>query len=255
MGLAEVEFRDTAAIVTMRGEEPGHRLSSAMAEEVRAAIERAGAEPHVRALILQGAGVHFSVGADLKERAALPAKRWKEHHEIFERLAATLQAIPQPTIAAVRGWALGGGAELALGCDIVVASSDARIGQPEALRGLVPGMGGPQFLQRRLPHGLAAYMLYTGAPIRAAEALALGLVTFVDEDPLARALAIAAEIAKAAPGAVRALRRLLQREPANFADAYAEELAAWRQAVESGDAAEGAQAFIGKRPAVFRDPS
>ena len=243
-----------AAIVTMHGEEPGHRLSSAVAEDVRAAIERVGGEPHVRALILQGAGDHFSVGADLKERAKLPTEGWQEHHETFERLAATLQAVPQPTIAAVRGWALGGGAELALGCDIVVAAPDARIGQPEALRGLVPGMGGPQFLQRRLPHGLAAYMLYTGATIRGAEALALGLVTFMDEDPLARALAIAEEIAMAAPGAVRALRRLMQRQPTAFAAAYEEELAAWRQAVGSGDAAEGAQAFIEKRPAVFRDP-
>ena len=255
MARAEVEFRDLAAIVTMHGEEAGHRLSSAMAEDVRAAIERVGGEPHVRALILQGAGENFSVGADLKERAKLPTEGWQRHHETFERLAATLQAVPQPTIAAVRGWALGGGAEMALGCDIVIAAPDACIGQPEVLRGLVPGMGGPQFLQRRLPHGLAAYMLYTGATIRGAEALALGLVTFMDEDPLARALAIAEEIAKAAPGAVRSLRRLLQRQPSTFAAAYKEELAAWRQAVGSGDAAEGAQAFIEKRPAVFRDPS
>ncbi len=255
MKRVEVEVRERAAIITLLGEEPSHRLSSAMAKDIRSAIEEAQAKPGVRTLILQGGGQNFSVGADLKERAKLSAEQWQAHHTVFEQLALSLQTVPQPTIAAVRGWALGGGAELALGCDIVVAAPDAHFGQPEALRGLVPGMGGPQLLRKRLPHGMAAYLLYTGATITAADAVSLGLVTFIDDDPPQRALALAGEIAQASPGAVRALRRLLQRACEEFPTAYRQELAAWRAAVDSGDAAEGAQAFVEKRPPLFSDPS
>ena len=238
-------------MLTLKGD-GGNRLSTALARDLLAGLREAAGMPQVRALVLEG-GDNFCVGADLKERAALPQERWAEHHAAFEKLALALQDVQQPTIAAVRGWALGGGCELALGCDIVVASPDARFGQPEALRGLVPGMGGPQLLVRRLPHDMAAYLLYTGAILDAASAHRLGLVTFLDADPTARALAIASEIAKASPVAVRALRRLLQQAPQAFEAAYAFELEAWREAVASGDAVEGARAFVEKRAAEFAE--
>jgi len=253
MGLVEVGRRGMAGVVTLRGEDAGNRISSAMARDILEALGQVQALPQVQAVVLQG-GENFCVGADLKERAGLAPEEWPEHHAVFERLAEALQDVPQPTIAAVRGWALGGGAELAFGCDIVVAAPGARFGQPEALRGLVPGMGGPQFLRRRLPHGMAAYLLYTGAALDAVTAERLGLVTFIDDDPDARALAIAEEIAKASPAAVRSLRRLLQTAPAGFATSYRAELKAWRSAVASGDAVEGAKAFAEKRQAVFAEP-
>lgn len=253
MGRVGLELRGTAAVITLQGEDGGHRLSAAMAREIELTLQAAQVKDGVRAVILQGAGDHFSVGADLKERASLPPEEWVRHHRPFEDLALALQEVPQPTIAAVSGWALGGGAELALGCDIVVAAPDARFGQPEAVRGLIPGMGGPQFLQRRLPQGLAAYLLYTGATMAAEEALQAGLVTFLAPDPLTRALAIADEIAKASPVAVGALCRLLRRSPGEFRAAYAQELDAWREAVASGDAIEGARAFMEKRAPNYRD--
>ena len=253
MGLVEVGRRGPAGIVTLSGEDSGNRLSSAMARDIVRALREVQGLPRVRAVVLQG-GVNFCVGADLKERVELAPEDWPEHHAAFERLAEALQDVPQPTIAAVRGWALGGGAELALGCDIVVAAPGARFGQPEALRGLVPGMGAPQFMQRRLPHGMAAYLLYTGAPVDAVTAERLGLVTFIDQDPEAQALVIAEEIAKASPTAVRSLRRLLKTPPAGFAASYRAEIEAWRLAVASGDALEGAKAFAEKRPAAFAEP-
>jgi enoyl-CoA hydratase/carnithine racemase len=249
VGLVELQRRGAAAVLTMRAGH-GNRLSTALARDLLAALREAAVWPGVRALVLAG-GDSFCVGADLKERATLPKEGWPEHHVVFEELALALQDFYQPTIAAVRGWALGGGSELALGCDIVVAAPDARFGQPEALRGLVPGMGGPQLLARRLPHGMAAYLLYTGQVIDAESALRIGLVTFLDKDPVTRALGIAAEIAQASPVAVQALRRLLQRSPQAFSAALEQEVAAWREAVAAGDAVEGAQAFAEKRPPAW----
>ena len=253
MGLVEIGSHGQATLLTFHGGDAGNRLSSALACDILFALRQVTGNTSTRAVVLQG-GENFSVGADLKERAALSQEEWFGHHAVFEDLAQALQDLPQPTIAAVRGWALGGGAEIALACDIVVASRDARFGQPEALRGLVPGMGGPQLLQRRLPAGLAAYLLYTGKPLDAAKALRHGLVTFVDDAPLERALAIADDIAQASPAAVRALRRLLRRPSAPFREAYRDELEAWRSAVASGDAVEGARAFRDKRSPVFSDP-
>jgi len=239
--------------LTIQSDDPGNRLSASLAAELLDALRAVGGQAQVRAIVLSG-GQNFCVGADLKERAALPVERWIEHHAVYEELALALHDVPQPTIAAVRGWALGGGAELALGCDIVVASSDARFGLPEALRGLVPGMGGPQLLRARLPRGLAAYLLLSGQPLAAPRARDLGLIDFVEQDPLAGALRVADEIAQASPTAARALRRLLQRPVEGYREAYAAELAAWREALAAGDAVEGAQAFAEKRPARFHDP-
>lgn len=241
------------ALVTFSRPKSRNALSQALVQEVDQQLQALAARRDTRVVVLTGGPDVFSVGADLKERASLAPEEWELHHAAFERLTRRLQEMPQPTIAAVQGWALGGGSEIALGCDIVVASPQARFGQPEAKRGLVPGMGGPQLLQRRVPFGMAAYLLYTGAVVDAARAERMGIVTFVDPDPLERAMAIGREIAAASPVAVRQLRGLLRGESARFEERYREELQAWRQAVASGHALEGARAFAEGRAPEFSD--
>ena len=253
MSAPQVAVDQVGDAAVVRFEPPGQRLSAEAAGELASALRGAAGGSGVRAIVLAG-GQNFCVGADLRQRAELPEGRWAAHHAPFEELTRALHEVRQPTIAAVRGWALGGGAEMALGCDIVVAAPTARFGLPEALRGVVPGMGGPHLLQRRTTHGFAAYLLYTGADVDARTALEHGLVTFLDEDPEASALGIAQAVGRAAPTAVAALRDLLRLPAGDFAAAYPAELAAWRRSVACGDALEGARAFVGRRAPVFRVP-
>lgn len=249
----EMRREGAVAIVTMDRPERRNALSEAMAGELGDTLDAAGRMGSVRAVVIAGSRGVFSVGADLKERADLPAGRWEEHHRAFERLARTLWALPQPAIAAVDGWALGGGSEIALGCDIVVASPRALFGQPEVKRGLIPGMGGSGLLSHRLPAGMAAYLLFSGAALGAEEAWRLGLVTFLDADPRARALAIARDIAEASPVAVRAVKRVMRLTRPPLEEAYRLELRAWRDVLASGHPLEGARAFVERRRPVFPD--
>ncbi len=253
MGVVTCDVRGSVALVEFSRLEQRNALSKALVEELLVTLAGLAGRSDVRAVVLTGGGENFSVGADLKERASLPASRWVEHHGPYEALTGALQAMPQPTIAAVRGFALGGGCELALGCDIVVAGEDARFGQPEAKRGLIPGMGGPQLLLRRVSYGAAAYLLFSGAILDAQQALQWGIATVLAQDPRQRALEIAGEFASASPIAVRGLRRLLRGSQEAFTARYAAELDAWREAVASGDPIEGALAFVQRRTPVFPD--
>ncbi len=231
-------------------------LSRALAVALREAVEGLAGRPDWRVAVLRGAGARaFCTGADLKERAALaPAERGAHTAEIAAA-ADALAALPLPVIAAIGGYALAGGLELALACDIRIAGAGAIFGLPEVAVGIFPGAGAPVRLPRLVGPGKARELIFSGRRIGAAEALACGLVErVVPDDALDTAVAeLAAGISDAAPLAVRAVKRVLDRAgdlPEAEALAYADEQR--RPLDATRDYAEGLAAFAERRKPRFR---
>jgi enoyl-CoA hydratase len=220
-------------------------------DQVLGEVERGAA----RALVLTGAGDRaFVAGADLAALSGFgPAEALafaERGHAVFDRL----ERLPAPTIAAVNGFALGGGCELVLACDLVYASSRARFGQPEVNLAIVPGFGGTQRLPRRVGAMRALELLLTGAPVDAARARELGLVLDVlpPEQLLPHARAQARTILSRGPMAVAEVKRLVRTgADLPLAAANALERKAFAQLFATGDAREGIRAFLEKRPARF----
>lgn len=226
-------------------------LSTAMAAALADAFAGAAADPAVRVVALSSAVPRaFSVGADLKERDGLSDAELLAQRRVFRTLFDALFDLPQPVVAAVHGFALGSGTELALAADLVVADPSAVFGLPEVSVGLVPGGGGTQTLPRRLGAGRAADLLLTGRRVTFAEAVALGLVDRPVEagQDVAAALELAATIAGNSPVAVRAAKQALRRgADADLRTALDVEDAAWRTAALSADRREGIAAFVARR--------
>jgi enoyl-CoA hydratase len=201
-------------------------------------------------LVLTGAGGTFSAGMDLKAFAAgetplLPGRGFG---------GLTRAVVRKPLIAAVEGWALGGGFEMALACDLIVAAQDARFGFPEVTRGIVPAEGGLVRLPRRLPYHVAVRVLLTGEPLPAAEAKQYGLVDDLTAPGAAadRALDLAAQIAKNAPLALAAAKETLRvTEAMDDNDAFKRQDEVTSGLASSEDAHEGARAFVERRAPVW----
>ncbi len=226
-------------------------LNTAMARSIAVACARIGADRTVRAVVLSAAGTKaFCAGADLKERNAMTDAALLRQREVFRAAFGAVLRLPQPTVAAVHGYALGGGCEFAMSCDIIVADETAVFGLPEVTVGLVPGGGGTQLALRRLGAGLAADLVLTGRRVPVDEAERIGLVA--RRVPAGRARATALELASAiagnSPVAVRAAKRALRNGWGVTLDSALDiEDAAWRTAALSGDRREGIAAFAGKR--------
>ena len=247
-GPVRLEVSAGVATVTLDRPEALNAISTGLAVALAAAVEPLATDPAVRAVVLAGAGDRaFSVGADLKERAGFDDHGWFVQREAFRRGFAAVRRCPLPTVAAVFGYALGGGAELALSCDLVVAADDATFGLPEVRLGLVPAGGGTQLLVRRVGRSAAKDLVLTGRRVDAAEALRLGLADRVvprAELPAA-ARGLAAEIAGNAPTAVRLAKWAIDLG-ADLAQEAAMEVEdqAWRRAVLSDDRREGIAAWV-----------
>ncbi|RJK95318.1 enoyl-CoA hydratase/isomerase family protein [Vallicoccus soli] len=226
-------------------------LSTRMVDALAGVLGRLGADPAVRAVVLSSSSARaFCVGADLKERAGFDDAALLAQRPRFRAAFAALLAVPVPVVAAVRGHALGGGYELALSCDVVVAEPSAVVGLPEVGVGLVPGCGGTQLLPRRVGAGRAAELVLTGRTVGGEEALRLGLVDVLAAPggALGEARAVAARAAAASPVAVRAAKRALRRgADADLATGLEVEDAAWRTAALSADRREGVAAFAERR--------
>ena len=226
-------------------------LSTAMAEELAQVCARIGADRLVRAVVLSAAGEKaFCVGADLKERNRLSDAEMRYQRLAFRAAFGGVLNLPQPTVAAVFGFALGGGTEFALSCDLIVADETAVFGLPEVTLGLVPGGGGTQNILRRLGPARAADLVLTGRKVGVDEADRLGLVNRRVPAGQARdtALELAATIAANSPVGVRAAKQALRRGASvDLAAAMDIEDAAWRTAAFSGDRKEGIAAFTAKR--------
>jgi enoyl-CoA hydratase/carnithine racemase len=250
--LVGVEVAGGVATVTLHRPEALNAISTELAVALAEAVEPLATDPAVRAVVLTGAGERaFCVGADLKQRAAFDDHGWFVQREAFRRGFAAVRRCPLPTVAAVFGFALGGGTELALACDLVVAADDATFGLPEVRLGLVPAGGGTQLLARRVGRSVARDLVLTGRRVGAAEAGRLGLADRVvpRAELAAAAAALAAEIAANAPTAVRMAKWALEVGADLSLEAAMEvEDQAWRRAVLSDDRREGIAAWVEKRP-------
>ena len=245
-----VERRNGVQVITINRPEAKNALDAAVARGVAAAVDELDADDELRGGVLTGAGGTFSSGMDLKAflRGEVPAIEGRG-------LCGITQTPPRkPLIGAVEGWALAGGFELLLACDLVVASETARFGVPEVKRGLVAAGGAAFLLSRRIPQALALEYLLTGDPIPATRAAEIGLVnrTTPEGGALDGALELAAAIASNGPLAV-AVTKQLARSTFDFTveEGWAENSALTLPVFTSQDAAEGAAAFAEKRPPVW----
>ena len=229
-------------------------LSFDLLDELAATLERLDRDPDCRAIVLTGAGTRaFAAGADIRELAAQTpiSLTVDDRFASWERIAA----VRTPLIAAVRGFALGGGCELAMTCDMIVAGEDAQFGQPEIKLGVMPGAGGTQRLTRAIGKARAMELILTGRPMSAREAEASGLVTTVvpSEATVEAALELAARIAAQPPIAVLAAKEAILRANELPLSAGLEfERRAFFLLFATEDQKEGMAAFTDKRPAHWR---
>jgi enoyl-CoA hydratase len=245
-----VEHVDRIAIITINRPRARNAINYAVSAGVARALEELDERADLTVGIITGAGGTFSSGMDLKaflagEPVSVEGKG----------LAGLTQCPPRkPLIAAVEGWALAGGCEVALACDLIVAASDAKFGIPEVKRGLVARAGGLVRLPRRIPAGIAMELALTGDPLPAADAYRLGLVNALTEPgkALDGARRLAARIAANGPLAVAATKQIVaQQHDWDMADAWDEQEPILLPAFQSEDAREGALAFTEKRARVW----
>jgi enoyl-CoA hydratase/carnithine racemase len=242
---------DGIAEVALDRPEAMNALDTAVLGVLTSHFSALAAEPSILVVVLSAAGNRaFCAGADLKERAAMSDAEIMAQRPAFRAAFGALLALPQPVIAAVHGFALGGGCELALSSDVIVADETAVLGLPETTVGLVPGCGGTQLLPRRVGPGRAADLIYSGRKVGAQEALGIGLVDRLVPAGTARAAALelARQIAGNSPVAVRAAKQALRGGAGLTLGASLDvEDAAWRIAASSPDRREGIAAFAQKR--------
>jgi enoyl-CoA hydratase/carnithine racemase len=227
-------------------------ISTGLARRLGDVLADLAADDELRAVVLSSSTPKaFCVGADLKERNGFSDEQLRAQRVVYRRMAAALLAVPVPVVAAVAGYALGGGLELALLGDLVVADETAVVGLPEVSVGVIPGLGGTQLLPRRIGAARAAELIYTARRLDAAEAAALGVVDRVVPagEALAAASELAAAIARNSPVGVRNAKRAIRLGTGtDLASALEIEDGAWRATAFSADRAEGVRAFAEKRP-------
>ena len=241
------------ALVTLQRPEALNALSFALLDELATALEALDADPACRAIVITGSGDRaFAAGADIRELEPQTSSTLTEGgaFEAWDRIAA----IGLPLIAAVRGFALGGGCELAMACDMIVAAEDASFGQPEIRLGVMPGAGGTQRLTRAIGKARAMEMILTGRTMTAQEADVHGLITRVVPAPATvdAALELAARIAAMPPLAVRAAKAaILDADERSLREGLARERVAFFGLFDTDDQAEGMAAFTQKRPPAW----
>src|SRR6266536_479986 len=254
------EVKDGIATLTLNRPDRLNALGGSLRADLHDAVTRSAADPDVRVMVITGAGKGFCAGGDVK--AMSEAKAGQRERPLGEKIAPgrdrTLLAMreaPQPIIAAVNGAAAGAGMNLALGCDIRIASTEAKFAQAFVKRGLHPDWGGTYFLPRLVGMAKACEMIFPGDLIDAAEALRLGLVSAVypPENLLPAAYDLALRIAAGPPIAIRLARRALyHNQAADLREALEFETFAQNVCAETADAREGIRAFVEKRAPRFQ---
>ena len=243
--------------ITLNRPDVMNAMNTALFTELRAAVRELSANAAVRVLVLTGAGTRaFSVGGDLKERNGMSDETWRAQHQLIEEAFLAVKDCPVPVVAAVEGHAHGGGLELALMCDFIIASETSVFSLPEVKRGILPGGGGVQNLVRAAGMRRAKQLLYTGASFTAQQALQWGMVNELTEPgrALEQALQIARQIVQAAPMSVRYAKLAASRGgEVDFHTGYMLDLAAYNVLVSSQDRLEGVQAFNERRAPRWRN--
>jgi len=242
------------ALVTLDRPEVLNALSFDLLDELAAVLDRLDADPDCRAIVLTGSGSRaFAAGADIRElaRQTPVSLLVEDRFAVWDRIGA----IRTPLIAAVRGFALGGGCELAMSCDIIVAAEDASFGQPEINLGVMPGAGGTQRMTRAIGKARAMDLILTGRTIGAVEAERIGLVSRVvdPEETLGEAIELASRIAGQAPVAVLAAKEAIkQAGELPLSAGLQHERRAFYLLFASEDQGEGMAAFVEKRPPQWK---
>lgn len=240
--------------LTVNRPETLNALDRATLEGMAAAIAQVAAH-QPRALIVTGAGDKaFVAGADIAAMSRMTPTDAEAFARLGQSVFAALEALPLPVIAAVNGFALGGGCELALACDFIYASDKAKFGQPEVKLGIIPGFGGTQRLSRRIGLGMARELIYSGRVVGPEEALHIGLVNAVSprRELMDKAIEAARAIAAVGPRAVAAAKQVMNAgADASLANAIELEAAAFGHCFEQPEQKEGMSAFLDKRPPKF----
>jgi enoyl-CoA hydratase/carnithine racemase len=242
--------------VTLNRPEQMNAMNTALGEDLLACFDALARDPEARAVVFTGAGERaFCAGGDLKERNEMTDAQWRAQHVIFEQGAFRVLRCPVPVIAAVEGFALAGGCELALLSDFIVASETAVFGLPETTLGIFPGIGGTQLLPRVIGTPLAKELIFTGRRIKVDEAKAAGLVNHVvaKGEAKAKATEIATRIAANGPIAVRQAKKAIAYGAETDLDtAMILAIEAYNATVVTEDRLEGVRAFNEKRTPAFK---
>ena len=251
----EVTREGAVAVVTVNRPEALNALNSETNEGLLAAVRELSVDDAVRAVVLTGGGgKSFVAGADIAQMSTLTAEQARQFSALGQSVMSGIEAAPQPWVAAVNGFALGGGCELALACDIRLASENAKFGQPEINLGITPGFGGTQRLPRNVGEGWAKYLVLSGRIIRADEALRIGLVqaVFPKDELMTQAMKLAEELAGKSPLAMRYCKAAVNAAAdTDIATGQGIERDLFALAFASEDQTEGMAAFLEKRAPEF----
>ena len=252
-----VERQDNYALIILNRPRALNALNQALMAELDAAIDELAADESVRAIVLTGAGEKaFAAGADISEFNSIPSASVAAEFSLRgQAILIKIERLPKPVIAAINGFALGGGCELIMACDIRLAADSARLGQPEINLGIIPGYGGTQRLTRLVGKGAAKLLCLSGDHITAQEALRIGLVDKVvpAADLLDEAKALAVKLAGKAPVAAAAIKQAINvGSEGTLADGLVFEAAQFGLVFDTQDRVEGVNAFLKKRKATWQ---
>jgi len=242
------ETRGRVGLATLNRPEAMNALNNTLTRELMDALEAFDNDDAVGAMVVTGNQKAFAAGADIKEMADKTAQEMVDSD--FIEQFGRIRAIRKPVIAAVSGWALGGGCEIAMSCDMIVASETAKFGQPEITIGVIPGAGGTQRLTRAVGKAIAMEMILNNRALSAAEALQFGLINRIvpAEAYLDEALKLAEEVASRAPAAIRSAKKMINQAYEQFlGEALSEEKKEFYNLFTTEDQKEGMRAFAEKR--------
>lgn len=249
-------IEDGIGVLTLNRPKVLNAINYDLLRQLDSLLDEIAEDDSVKVLLLTGSGKAFAAGADIAQQAVMDPREAEEWGKFGSGIFRKLELFPIPTIAAVNGYALGGGCEMAMACDLILAGEKAKFGQPETGLGITPGFSGTQRLLRRVGVSKAKELIFTGRMIDAPEALQIGLADHIypDDTLQEEALAMARQIASNAPVAVRYAKRAINEgAQADIDSAIAIENTWFAKCFATRDQKEGMQAFLEKRSAEFQN--